>query len=114
MPGDTVRLAGGTYELAESFGRSRASGSWPGQEKTRLVYKGSQAGVLISLRGCEDVEIAHMTLDGRNNPLVQQGIGGDSSRRLWLHHLTIRNLKAETWGPHGILFSAATRRWKAA
>ena len=61
--------------------------------------------MLISLSGCEDVEIANMTLDGRNNPLVHQGIGGGNSRRLWLHHLTIRNLKAKTWGPHGILFS---------
>ena len=106
MPGDTVRLAGGTYELAESIRpKSGIRLLGAGQEKTRLVYKGSQAGVLISLRGCEDVEIARMTLDGRSNPLVQQGIGGDSSRRLWLHHLTIRNLKAKGWGPHGILFS---------
>ncbi len=51
------------------------------------------------------MEIAHLTLDGQNNPLVQQGIGGSDSRRLWLHHLTIRNLKAKTWGPHAILFS---------
>ena len=46
-----------------------------------------------------------MTLDGQNNPLVHQGISGSNSRRLWLHHLTIRDLKAKTWGPHAILFS---------
>ena len=46
-----------------------------------------------------------MTLDGQNNPLVQQGVTGSDSRRLWLHHLTICNLKAKTWGPHAILFS---------
>ena len=46
-----------------------------------------------------------MTLDGQNNPLVHQGIEGSDSRRLWLHHLTIRDLKAKTWGPHAILFS---------
>ena len=106
QPGDTIRLDTGTYELTEPIkpkSRTRLLGA--GQEKTRLVYKGTKPGVFISLNGCEDVEIAQMTLDGRNNPLVQQGISGGNARRLWLHHLTIRNLKAETWGPHGILFS---------
>ncbi len=60
---------------------------------------------MISITGCQDVEIAHFTLDGGNQLLVQQGITGSDSRRLWLHHLTIRNLKAKTWGPHAILFS---------
>jgi len=106
QPGDTIRLPEGTFELAEPMrpkSGTRLLGA--GQEKTRLVYKGGKPGVLISLDGCEDVEIAHMTLDGRNNPLVHQGVGGSDSRRLWLHHLTIRNLKAKTWGPHAILFS---------
>ena len=61
--------------------------------------------MLISIDGCRNVEIARLTLDGRNSPLVQQGIAGGNSQRLWLHHLTIRNLKAKTWGPHAILFS---------
>jgi parallel beta-helix repeat protein len=105
-PGDTVRLAAGTYELTEAIRpKSGIKLLGAGQEKTLLVHKGGRAGVLISFHGCEDVEMAHVTLDGRNDALVQQGIGGDSSRRLWLHHLTIRNLKAKTWGPHGILFS---------
>ena len=104
--GDTVQLPEGTFELAEPI--------WPksgikllgvGQAKTRLVYKGVRPGAFISLDGCQDVEIAHLTLDGRNNPLVHQGITGGNSRRLWLHHLTIRDLKAKTWGPHAILFS---------
>ena len=105
-PGDTIRLPEGTFALTEPIRpKSGIKLLGAGQEKTRLVYKGAKAGVLISLNGCQDVEIAHLTLDGQNNPLVQQGIGGSESRRLWLHHLTIRNLKAKTWGPHGILFS---------
>jgi hypothetical protein len=105
QPGDTVRLREGTFELAESLRpKSGIRLLGTGQEKTRLVYKGAKPGVFIQLTGCEDVEIAQMTLDGQNKPLVLQGISGSDSRRLWLHHLTIRNLKAKTWGPHAILF----------
>lgn len=105
-PGDTVRLPEGTFELVEPIrlvSQRKLIGA--GQDKTRLIYTGSQPGTLIRVDGCEDVEIAQLTLDGQNNPLVHQGMSGGNSRRLWLHHLTIRNLKAKTWGPHGILFS---------
>jgi hypothetical protein len=51
------------------------------------------------------VELAHMTLDGQSSPWLHPGIGGGNSRRLRLHHLTIRNLaRVKTWGPHAILF----------
>jgi len=92
-PGDTVRLGTGTYELTEPVTpKSGVKLLGAGQEKTKLVYTGTKPGVLVSLSGCEDVEIAQMTLDGRNNPLVHQGISGSDFRRIWLHHLTIRNL----------------------
>ena len=105
-PGDTVQLPDGTFDLAEPIRpKSGIKLLGAGQEKTRLVYKGTKAGVFISLNACDGVEIAHMTLDGLNNPFVHQGIVGGNSRRLWLHHLTICNLKAKTWGPHAILFS---------
>lgn len=105
-PGDTVRLSAGTYELTEPLAlKSGVKILGAGQDMTKLVYRGVKPGVLISLNDCEDVEVAQMALDGRNNALVHQGISGSNSRRLWLHHLTIRNLKAKTWGPHGILFS---------
>lgn len=106
-PGDTVQLPAGTFTLDEPIRpKSKVRLLGAGQEKTRLEYRGTRASVLISIDGCEDVELAHLTLDGRENPLVQQGITGSNSRRLCLHHLTIRNLvKSRTWGPHGILFS---------
>ena len=73
--GDTVRLPEGTFSLAEPMRpKSGIKLLGAGQEKTRLVYRGTKPAVLIGLNGCQDVEIAHMTLDGRNNPLVQQGI----------------------------------------
>jgi hypothetical protein len=106
QPGETVRLPAGTFELTEPVRpRSGIKLLGAGQDETRLISKAARPGVLISLTDCEDVELAHMTLDGQNNPLLQQGISGSNARRLWLHHLTIRNLKARTWGPHAILFS---------
>ncbi|MGA2034457.1 MAG: right-handed parallel beta-helix repeat-containing protein [Thermoguttaceae bacterium] len=105
-PGDVVQLPPGEFEIAEALRpKSGIKLLGAGPEKTRLVYCGTQPSVLIRLEGCEDVEIAQLTLDGRNNPLVQQGIAGSKARRLWLHHLGIRNLSAKTWGPHAILFS---------
>ena len=105
-PGDTVRLPAGLFELTEPVRPgSGIKFLGAGQDRTRLISKATRPGVLVSLDGCADVELAHMTLDGQNNPLVHQGIAGGDARRLWLHHLTIRNLKAKTWGPHAILFS---------
>ncbi len=105
-PGETVHLPAGTIALTEPIRpRSGLKILGAGQDKTRLTYNGEKADVFISINDCEDVELAEMTLDGQNNPLVHQGIGGGNSKRLWLHHLTIRNLKAKTWGPHAILFS---------
>ena len=106
-PGDTVQLAAGTYELPEAIRpKSKVRLIGAGQAQTTLVYRGAQPSVLIRLADCEDVELAHLTLDGENRPGLHQGISGGNSRRLWLHHLTIRNLaNVKTWGPHAILFS---------
>lgn len=109
QPGDTIRLAEGTYTLTEPLrmtsGRKLIGA---GQEKSRLIYVGTKPTTLLELSGCEDVEVAHFTIDGENNPLVNQGIGGGNARRLWLHHLTVRRLNAKTFGPHGMIF-AGTR-----
>ena len=103
--GDTVQLPEGTFEIAEPIRlKSGVKLQGLGQERTIIIYKGTKPGPLISLHGCEDVEISNLTLDGQNNPLVHQGVVGNHSRRLWVHHLTIRNLQAKTFGPHGIHF----------
>ena len=106
QPQDTVRLAQGTFELTDPVRpKSGIKLIGAGQGKTVIVYAGAKPSSLVSLADCEDVEIAHLTLDGRSIPLVQQGILAKSSRRLWLHHLTICNLKADTGSQHAILFS---------
>jgi len=106
-PGDTITLEPGTYTITEAIRlKSGIRLIGAGQEKTTVRFVGEKPGVLIQIAGCEDVEVAHLTLDGEDNPLVLQGISGSNSRRVKLHHLTVRNLvKAKTWGPHGILFS---------
>ena len=106
-PGDTIQLPAGTYELDEAIRpKSKIRLIGAGQGKSTLVYRGTKPSVLISLADCGYVELAHMTLDGQNSHLLHQGISGGNSRRLWLHHLAIRNLaNIRTWGPHAILFS---------
>ena len=105
-PGDTIRLKEGTYELIQRIHvPSQCKLVGAGQDKTTLYLVGEKHDVFVGLDGREDVEVAHMTLDGREKPNATQGIAAGNARRLWIHHVTIRNLKAETWGPHGILWS---------
>jgi hypothetical protein len=106
VAGDTVQLPKGLCTLTETLRlKSGIKLLGSGQENTTLVYAGAKPATLVDLSGCEDVELAALAIDGRNNPLVSQGISGGRAKRLWLHHLAIRNLKAKTWGPHAILFS---------
>jgi hypothetical protein len=77
-----------------------------GQDQTTLLYTGERPAPFLRLADCENVEVAHLTLDGRQRPLGQDGIQASNSRRLRLHHLTIRNLaKGPSSFVHGIIFS---------
>ena len=105
--GDTVSLPAGTYTITAPIrpkSGTRLIGA--GQGKTIARFAGGARRVLLTLSGCEDVEVAHLTLDAQNSPNVTQGIAAGNARRLNVHHVTVRNLvKTKTWGPHGILFS---------
>ena len=105
--GDTLRLPAGTFELSESIQMKsgiRLLGA--GQDKTILIYSGDKPASFINVADCEDVEIAHLTLDGRLRPPAQDGIRAGNSRRLFIHHLTIRDLaKGDSSFVHGIMFS---------
>jgi len=105
--GDTVRLPAGVFEVTGSIRlKSGVKLIGAGQDKTRIVYRGTKPLPLVSIVGCQDVEVAHLALDGQDNPLVRGGVAAGDSRRLSLHHLTICNLaKSDAFGPHGILFS---------
>lgn len=107
QPGDLVQLAAGTYELAAALTmKSGVKVFGAGQDQTTLIYAGTARSNLVSINGCEDIELAHLTLDGQLNPLLNNGIGGGNSRRVRLHYLTIRNLiQTETFGPFGIIFN---------
>ncbi|HEY3319730.1 MAG TPA: PKD domain-containing protein [Planctomycetota bacterium] len=105
--GDTVQLPEGTYALTEAIApRSGTHLIGAGQDKTIIHYAGAKQSVMIALNDCEDCEIANLTLDAQGNENVSQGIAGGNSRRLKLHHLTIRNLvKSKAFGPHAVLFN---------
>jgi len=106
-PGDTVHLPAATFVLTEPIRpKSGIKLIGEGIEKSFIVYAGSKPGSMIEIEGCQDLEVAQLTLDGRKNPLIFQGIVGSRCRRLWLHDLGIRNLVGtKTRGPHAVLFS---------
>jgi hypothetical protein len=107
QPGDTVQLPAGLFTITEPIRpRSGLRLLGAGQDQTIVHFAGAKPGVMLSLANCEDVEVAHLTLDAQNNTNVTQGVSGRNARRLQLHHLTIRNVcNSGGFGPHGILFS---------
>lgn len=107
QPGDTVRLPAGIYTITEAIKpRSKTKLLGTGQEKTHLRFAGDKPAVMVDLGGCEEVEVANLTLDGDNNPNAYQGIAAGDARRLKVHHVTMRDLvKSKSFGPHGVLFS---------
>ncbi len=106
-PGDTVSVPEGIYLVDRALApKSGVRVIGAGQDKTMLRFTGEQPAVFMGLSGVKDVEIAHMTLDGADNPNATQGISGSNSKRLNIHHVTVRNLvKGAGFGPHGILFA---------
>lgn len=106
-PGDTLRLPAGIFDLGESVRmKSRVKLLGAGQDKTILIYSSERPDPFILINDCEDVEIGHLTLDGRGRALGQDGIRAGNSRRLNLHHLSIRDLaKGKSSFVHAIIFS---------
>ncbi|MBM3474319.1 MAG: PKD domain-containing protein [Armatimonadetes bacterium] len=107
QPGDTVQLAEGEYAITEAIkpkSGTRLIGA--GQDKTILRFVSEKPGQAILLSGVEDVEVAQLTVDGNSNPQAAQGVYGMNSRRLNIHHVTVRDLvKNEMFGPMGIHFN---------
>lgn len=106
-PGDTIRLPAGKFEITEPIQlKSGVKLVGAGQNKTRIVYGGTKPISMMRIADCQDVEVAHLTLDGQDNPLVRDGMTGGNSRRLFIHHVTFCNLgKDSTSFSHGIIFS---------
>lgn len=105
--GDILRLPADTYSLSESIRmKSGVRLVGAGQGKTILNYSGDKPAPFVSVVDCEDVEIAHLTLDGQDNPLIRDGMTGGNSRRLFIHHVTFCNLgQGSSSFSHGIIFS---------
>ncbi len=105
-PGDTVSIPEGAYLIDTALApKSGTHLVGAGQDKTILRFSGPTPAVFVALVGVENVEVAHMTLDGADNANATQGIRGENAKHLNIHHMTIRNLvKGQEFGPHGILF----------
>ena len=81
-PGETVKLAAGTYTITEAIRmKSGVRLVGAGQGKTIVRFGGEKPDALLRIAGCEDAEIAHLTIDGEDNRLLLQGILGSNSRR---------------------------------
>jgi Right handed beta helix region/PKD domain len=106
-PGDTVLLLPGTYSLTDAIRpRSGIHLIGSGITKTTLIYNGNQVSSMVVIDGCSDFELAAMTLDGQMNPLIDQGVSGSNSQKLWLHGFRVTNLaNGGRFGPHAIFFS---------
>ena len=106
-PGDTIRLPAGKFEITEPIQvKSGVKLVGAGQDKTCIVYGGTKPISMMRIADCQDVEVAHLTLDGQDNPLVRDGMTGGNSRHLFIHHVTFCNLgKDSTSFSHGIIFS---------
>lgn len=107
--GDTVRFPAGTYLLTEAVRpKSGLRLVGDGVGRTILHFTGTNPAPMMDLSGCEDTQVAGMTLDGRENPKVQQGVFASNAQRLRLRNLRIANLvKSEAFGPHGVYFTGS-------
>ncbi|HJN14408.1 MAG TPA: right-handed parallel beta-helix repeat-containing protein [Armatimonadota bacterium] len=105
--GDTVALPGGEYAITEQIlPKSGTHLLGDGQGETLLRAAGDFSGAVIGIHGCENVEVALLSIDGAENAKLNQGISSTNSRGLNLHDITIRNLIApDIFGPHGIHFN---------
>jgi hypothetical protein len=106
QPGDTVLLPAGTYTLSGSISpKSETKLMGAGQDQTTLLLTGDKPGAFVALSGVNDVVISDLTLDGQNGPVGAMGVSANNCHRLRLERLTIRDLAAAAFGPHGIHFN---------
>ncbi len=116
-PGDTVFLPAGTFTISASIqpkSGTRLQGA--GRDATFIQFSGSASHPMIRMDGrapARDIELSGFTLDGMENPAVEQGILAQRGQNLTLMDLRVRNLsRGDGFGPHGVYLlgdSAGTR-----
>jgi len=103
--GETVTLPAGIYALSETLkAKSGIRIAGAGADKTVLRFSGAKPMAMLSLSGCEDVEVTGFTLDGAGSANATRGISASDARRLRIHRLAVRGLGSGN-GPIGIHFS---------
>ncbi len=105
--GDTILVPAGEFVIDAAVSlKPGICLKGAGQDKSVLRFVGETKSSMLSVSGCEDTEVCHLTLDGGMSTNVTQGITGSNARRLHIHHVTIRDIgDTKTFGPHGMLFS---------
>ncbi|MCP4640294.1 MAG: PKD domain-containing protein [bacterium] len=106
-PGDTVLLPAGEFLVDGAVAlKPGICLKGAGQDETVLRFAGDALSAMVSVSGCEDTELCHLTLDADMSTNVTQGIEGSNARRVHIHHVTIRDIgDTKTFGPHGIHFT---------
>lgn len=112
VPGDTVRLLAGTYDMSSTFflNSSGASGSniiWQGNYNGEAIiqYTGTSTGAVVENNGASYREFRNFTIDGGSTSyLGTVGIANIAGS----HHLTFDSLKIRNMGAAGITATATT------
>jgi PKD repeat protein len=103
--GDTVFIPDGIYNINQSIVLTSALKiTGQSQSNTIILFTGDSSYSMVSLSNVSNVEVKSLTLDGNNRDLAN-AIYAEQGQGHNLHHLTIKNLVHNGFGPHGILFS---------
>lgn len=103
--GDIVFIPDGIYKVSSSLTlKSDIKISGQSQDNSIILFTGQSSHSLLSLSSVSNVEVTLLTLDG-NMGDVANAIFAENGQGHKLHHLTIKNLVHNGFGPHGILFS---------
>jgi|GEM_PF-1807669 len=106
--GDTVYFPAGTYHVSGSI-QAKTGVKLIGASRDMSIVKftGTTDGAVISLNNTDDVEVAHLTIDGNSNTHVTAGIWGEPGSGHKIHHNRFKDLtKTDGFAPFGILMSA--------
>ncbi|WP_438863604.1 right-handed parallel beta-helix repeat-containing protein [Neptunicella sp.] len=104
---DTLFIPDGIYKISRPILlKTNIKITGQSQNNTVIQFAGDNIYSMMTLSGVSRVEIASLTLDG-NNRDVANAIFAEKGSGHKLHHLTIKNLNHNGFGPHGVLFSGS-------
>lgn len=109
--GDTVLIPGGIYQVSRAVvAKSGVKIKGESKSDTIIEFSGVEGFAMIDLSNVSNVEMTEFTLDGKmknlaNGIFATNGVGHE------IHSISIKNLRYDGFGPHGILFDG-NKDWK--